>query len=258
MAETESPPSEPFISHRDYIHWSSDPTASEPTSTLVLTTRTRRFIDIRIHKPKPGEPDLPNEGGPLSRLQWSFAGRAHTSLRPAPRGFPLPTSTILHCTWHHWIDSHAPAYRDTDVSDSGDLFPQPDGRTLEKGTMCNPATGREEGYEEMWRDEDVSPVGKEGGKKAVVLELSERDGEGREWARGMVVRVGRWAQGMVKVATEVSCERWEWNEGKGWERKVKVGRLWLPCCVAWEEGVEVGKEVRYGEWRWVVREVDVW
>ncbi|KAF4552281.1 Hypothetical protein D9617_10g072620 [Elsinoe fawcettii] len=240
----------------------SDEVPTEPTSTLVLTSSSRRFIDIRINLPKPDEPDLPNEGGPLSRLQWAFAGTSHTSLRPSSDPTIAPT---LHCTWHHWIDSHAPPCRDDEVKDSGDLFPQPDGRSLETGTMLNPATGKVEAYEEMWSDGHVTPIGKEEGKRAVILDLREVDAGGREWAKGMVVRVGKWVQGIVKVVregggegmVEVSCERWEYAE-KGWERRVKIGRLWLPCAITWEEGVRVGKEVRYGDWNWVVMEADVW
>lgn len=40
------------ISVREYIRWLPDD-ASEPTSTVVLTTPQRRFVDLRIIKPLP-------------------------------------------------------------------------------------------------------------------------------------------------------------------------------------------------------------
>ncbi|PNS15742.1 hypothetical protein CAC42_4194 [Sphaceloma murrayae] len=259
MATSHEAIPEPFISWREYIHWTpGEP--SEPTSTLVLTSRQRRFIDIRINKPKAGEPELPNEGDPPSRLQWAFAGVSKATLLPDSSTINVP-GPVQHCVWTHWVDSHAPPFHDTDVRDEGDLFSQPDGSSLEVGEMRNPETGKVQKYEEKWVDEEVERTGAEEGRRAVVLELSERDEEGREWAKGAVVRVGRWVQGLVKVVrgagAEISCERWKWEEG-GWERVMKIGRLWLPCKVACEEAVEVGKEVRYGEWRWVVKEVDIW
>ncbi|PSK55905.1 Topoisomerase 1-associated factor 1 [Elsinoe australis] len=271
MANAEASSNEPFISHREYIHWiPGDP--SEPTSTLVLTSSHRHFIDIRITKPTANEPDLPNEGGPFSRLQWAFAGTSCTTLIKPEHGTTtsLP-SPVHHCVWTHWIDSHAAPYRDTEVRDEGDIFPQADGKSLEVGEMVNPATGKVQRYEECWADEEVGLVGKESRRMAVVLELSEKDARGREWAKGSVVRIGRWVQGIVKVVreergeagevrevAEVSCERWMWDESKGWLRVVKIGRLWLPCAITWEEGLKVGREVRFGDWRWELKEVDSW
>lgn len=38
------------ISVREYIRWLPE-AASEPTSTIVLTTPERRFVDVRVFKP---------------------------------------------------------------------------------------------------------------------------------------------------------------------------------------------------------------
>jgi hypothetical protein len=43
-------------------------TPVEPTSSLVLTSTTKQFVDIRVFKPILEEdPELPNEGGPRAR-----------------------------------------------------------------------------------------------------------------------------------------------------------------------------------------------
>lgn len=82
------------ISWREYIRWVSSPgprihslpfiltylkfpdAASEPTSTLVLTSPSRLYVDIRIFKPtKRGEPELPNEGE-LPPRSWNTSTAA--------------------------------------------------------------------------------------------------------------------------------------------------------------------------------------
>lgn len=44
------------ISIREYIRWLPDE-SDEPTSTIVLTTPERRFVDIRILKPTSSSPN---------------------------------------------------------------------------------------------------------------------------------------------------------------------------------------------------------
>ncbi|GAM84096.1 hypothetical protein ANO11243_020880 [Dothideomycetidae sp. 11243] len=64
MADDAAPstPPQPSISWREYIQWVPDE-PSEPTSTLVLTSPKRRFVDIRIkNAASDDEPTLPNEG----------------------------------------------------------------------------------------------------------------------------------------------------------------------------------------------------
>ena len=126
------------------------------------------------------------------------------------------------------------------------MFPCADGRTVERGAMVNPATGRRQEYEECWTDEE--------GEGVVVLVLEDGG------AKGMVVRVGGWCQGIIKVVrggeAEVSVERWKREEHGGWKRVVRLGRLWLPCAVTWERGMRRGGEVKYHGFEWRVVEVE--
>jgi hypothetical protein len=57
------------ISIREYIRWLPDE-ASEPTSTIVLTTPQRRFVDVRILKPTSDEDATGESAGSL--VVWIF------------------------------------------------------------------------------------------------------------------------------------------------------------------------------------------
>lgn len=184
---------------------------------------------------------------PLSRLDWAIAGTSSSSApRPDGRG-----GHITRARWRHWIDSTT-----TDaagVVDEGDMVPQADGSTLETGSMVNPATGRDTPYEEVWDDvEPTPPTG--GGVNCVVLELDD-DGGGR---RGRVVRLGRYCQGFARAGEGIALERWEWAEGEGWRRTVRMGGLALPCeyVLGDDRGFAVGDDAAgTGHDGWKVVEV---
>ncbi|KAJ6463347.1 hypothetical protein C8R45DRAFT_1025393 [Mycena sanguinolenta] len=117
-----------FISFRESIRWlPNEP--SEPTQTIVLTSASGVFLDVRFNK----------EGGSAAHLDWAFAGY---------RSSPTPTST----KFTHHIDSRT--LDPLQVVDVGTNTPLPDMRTLEAGEMVNPATGIMAQYEEKWRDEE--------------------------------------------------------------------------------------------------------
>ncbi|KAI0816397.1 hypothetical protein GGR55DRAFT_674598 [Xylaria sp. FL0064] len=157
------------VSIRDSIRWLPD-VASEPTSTVVLTSPERRFVDIRI---------LRGISEPGASLDWAFAGVASSETRDGVR----------HCTWRHVVDSRTRAPEA--VVDEGDVFPQEDGRTLETGRMVNPDTGNLTDYQEVWSGLEAEGIPDELTRqpraRCVVLELKDEDREGR----GMVVCLGR-------------------------------------------------------------------
>lgn len=200
------------ISIRDSIRWLPDAVASEPTSTVVLTSPEHRFVDIRILKDI-NEPD--------TSLDWAFAGISSSETRDGVR----------HCIWRHVVDSRTRTPEA--VVDEGDIFPQADGRTLETGRMANPATGKLTDYEEVWNDleaEGVPEIRKNPAEstqqpraRCVVLELEDEERE----ERGMVVCLGRYCQGVVRIGPRFAAERWLWEDGE-WQRKFRVGDLWIP------------------------------
>jgi hypothetical protein len=268
-AATTAPPN---ISTRAFIQWLPDP-PSEPTSTEVLTSRQKSFVDIRILKASNGE------------IDWAFAGRSESHNNESTG----TTST----RWHHTVDSRFLAHPES-VVDQAEMLPEdPEtGIALEKGAMVNPATGVETAYVEGWRETEVRHVPE---AARDVLEGFERDlerrgvrfGEGdperkdvvrrdgdsllaeegslsaREVlvccvlqyedaarrSRGMVVRVGQFCQGVLRVGDEFAAERWEWTPQAGWQKVFATGGLNMPCDVACYLAVRklrVGSEVVYG------------
>ena len=145
--------------------------------------------------------------------------------------------------------------------------------------MLNPSTGKVQAYEELWKDLPPERIGSEPAPVTVVLRAENPDLA----TRGMIIRVGGWCQGIIRVGDEVSVERWRyrvvasgirgangdvdadgmngatgerWEEG-GWERVVRTGEASLPCCVCWErKDLKPGGEVWNGGLRWKVIERD--
>ncbi|KAI1109994.1 hypothetical protein F5Y14DRAFT_455481 [Nemania sp. NC0429] len=234
------------ISIRDSIRWSPG-AASEPTSTVVLTSPGHRFVDIRILKDA--------AAAAAGSLDWAFAGTSSSQTREGGR---------RHSIWRHVVDSRT---REPEtVVDEGDIFPQEDGRTLETGRMVNPATGELTDYEEVWTDLEAEAVPNEYRDSAertqqprrlcVVLEMGDEGCEGRE-GRGMVVCVGRQCQGVVRIGGRFAAERWLWEDG-GWRRKYQIGDIWIPSPETIHSAtLSLGEQVGTGEDRgqlWTVVE----
>ncbi|KAK0936201.1 hypothetical protein LTR29_012211 [Friedmanniomyces endolithicus] len=243
----------PSISIREHVRWLPD-AATEPTTTLVLTSAKGNFVDIRIFKPTDLNTKSEENVLPLSRIDWAFAGTSSSTPQHDKDG-----KAFLHSTWKHWVSSRT---RDVDgVSDEGDMIPMPDGRMLEKGSNTDPETGEVSEYEELWWEAPVKVVesgeggGGEGRNCCVVLRLQDDEHE----ARGVVVRVGQYVEGVLRVGESFSLERWEWKgmgKGEGWQRLVRMGDLWLPSGPAMEEKrLKEGGEVKYGEYVWEVVEL---
>ncbi|KAL7943945.1 hypothetical protein V8C42DRAFT_92873 [Trichoderma barbatum] len=230
------------LSFRKFIRWLPEE-AGEPTSTLVLTSPDKRFVDIRVSLAD-GSDSLADSDEilPLSRLDWAMAGTSSSTV--ISEGHSL-------ASWRHWIDS-----RSLDAPpDEGHMYSQPDGlSTLEKGQMMNPATGKDTEYEEMWFD---PPPKTTGGDKALCVVLMMEDE--RRGKKGMFVRLGEWAQVFVRDGTgeeDLVAERWEWrDDGEGWRRRLRLGdpERSLPC-----EQVLEAKEVNVGDEFGVGESWEVW
>jgi len=132
------------------------------------------------------------------------------------------------------------------------------GVQLEHGHMANPVTGRMTDYTEGWRDSDAlatTDEEREHGKICMVLELS---GE-QQQAHGMVVRIGQFVQGVIRVGEFFALERWSWQEGEreGWRLDARIGDLWMPCGVAMEGLLDAGGKAEYGVYEWKVTEKEL-
>jgi hypothetical protein len=233
----------------------------EPTDTLVLTSPRGTFVDLRLNKPELNEPALPNQGGPMERLNAAFAGKSTS--QPVERE-DEDTVTMRHAAWDHWVDSAYPVGAPNIPIDEGDMYPLPDGREVEVGLMESPFTGDICTYEEMWKEVAVKVCGDEGMKWCVVMRV---DDVARQ-TRGVVIRLGQYCQGILKVREHTTVERWEYmaddeaeeHLGMGeWTRTVRLGDLFLPCLVAvksWD--LWQGTRATYGDMTWTVEEVISW
>jgi hypothetical protein len=262
-------PSSASISRRDYIKWGQEP-ASEPTSTLVLTTKSGWYIDVRILLPNPRlNPDsVPPEKDDLAlwketskhgslsleRLDWGFTGQATSTPSPDGKG-------PRHSRWEHWVDSKT-KIDDPPVSDEGYMYAREDGRTLEKGRMVNPATGVDEDYEEMWADPPVEKPAhwKDDSLSGVVLKCEQKG------IKGSIVRLGSYCQGVLRVGESICAERWTVGaEGDGvgnvgkWVLLARLGGGEVGCERLFAErdaDLRVGVAFANGGREWVVTEVD--
>jgi hypothetical protein len=190
----------------------------------------------------------------IERLDWAIGGTSSSWIRQNDSG-----AKISHSQWRHWVDSRT-AHAEAEV-DEADMFPQPDGSTLEKGSMTNPATGIETEYEELWRD--VEPIstyrehtGKDRRMKCIVLQLQNE----KEGIRGMVVRLGQFCQGILREGDTVTVERWEWSETDGWKRTERIGTGNLPCgkIIDHDTELELDGKVLCEQSLWNVVEVEEW
>lgn len=200
------------ISVREHIRWGTDP-PSEPTSTLVLTSPGRRFVDIRVLRTALNglqqEPNAPLS--PHEKLDWAFAGTSSTAQVTRADG-----SQLTHATFHHWVDSRT--RQPDEVLDEGDMFPQPGGSTLETGHMTNPATGLGADYEELWRDEEPQPV--PGLARCTVLQLHHDTDQ----TRGLFVQLGQHAQVVLRNGHVFTAARWIWDGSESrWKTLFCVG-----------------------------------
>ena len=251
---------------------------AEPTFVLVLTSPRGTFVDLRLFKPaRTGDTALANKGE-RSGLDWAFAGTSTS--RPAVDQHPAEDEkgldNVTHSTWTHWLDSRYPVGSRVIPVDEGDMYPIDAVRTLEHGHGYQPLLKATMTHEEMWRDVEATSTNAKGSKMCVVLRLQDE----KFGARGVVVRVGQYCQGIISLVTEKSCtvERWEFHGGDAerqnhlpsglererteaemWKRTARVGDLFLPCAVTFRtEIVKVGGVVKYKDYVWVVEEAWEW
>lgn len=209
-----------------------DDDPEEKTSTLVLTSPSGLFVDLRILA------DCSSGGGPgntserhFSTVDWAFAGR---SLRQ-----PKRPDGVTAASWTHWVDSRT--VNALSVHDAGLCQPLPNGDELETGEMLDPK-GVMRPYKEIWHDEPVSP------SRAAVFVCS-RNASALDSAStedmatipprevcGMMIRVGSWSQGVLRDlqagADEgkeaFTAERWALRADGVWQCTFRTGVRKLP------------------------------
>ncbi len=263
------------ISLRRSIAW--PPAApSETTSTLVLTSPKRRFVDVRIRLSEAETAAALARGGLLTErlasahkgdsnaavreLDWAFAGTSSSSQEPAAGDAgDADAPPVSRGVWRHYVDSrHADA---ESVVDQGISVEQADGSMLESGTMINPATGVLAPYEEVWLD--VAPQAPGTARpRCVVLQLHDNIAAGAQNSWGVVEVLGRFCQGIERTEIDgVTVERWQWTSAEesphaGWRCVFRSGTGSIPCKFALDTlaRLKEGQLVASGAYSWVVTE----
>jgi len=213
----------------------------------VLTSHDSWFVDVRIltAAQEDGTREaLPTDGRPITRLEWAFAGKSSTSQSEVAGG---PAHTI----WSHAIDSQT----SDPQRDEGDMYEQEDGDVLECGQNIDAESGEVKKYEELWHDIGVELVGQEKDYLSVVLTTDNQDNN----TKGMIVRVGNWCQGILKVGEDTTVERWQWSRGDDWQLVAKLGTKLLICGATFDNSsLELGKVIRHHDLDWHVIELYSW
>lgn len=242
--------SSPTISRRYGIAWSSTPfttapSYTEPTSTIVVSSPSGQFVDLRIVLKSPAKdasvtPTSLELGSNFKELEWAIAGQATFSTTPEGK---------KHGMWSHWISSRESGNGDVD---EGDMEPPDEhGRVVETGQMVNSEVGKRMWYKEVWGDvvqkmPDAVPGAVTGkGKRSYVVVRCEDEVEG---VRGLIIWVGQYCQGVLVERGSITAERWEYDFSSGpkkgeWIRTFRVGHGHLPC--GWL--VKESDEIRRGE-----------
>lgn len=175
----------------------------------------------------------------LDRLDWAIAGTSSST--------PTSDPNVTKGQWRHWVSSRTKNAED--MCDEGYNHPQPDGKTLEKGTMVNPETGLDTEYEELWRDEKPLPTTSPK-VKTIVWRLEKGDD-----TKGLVVLLGVYCQGLLRRGHNITAERWQWAQSGGWVRTISIGDDTIPCPEIMEERFpSCGESVAVGNDSWQVIE----
>ncbi|KAF2644943.1 hypothetical protein P280DRAFT_390734 [Massarina eburnea CBS 473.64] len=262
------------------------PQAFEPTSTLVLTSLNKTFVDVRVFRPfRPSDPTLPIRGGPRKRLEWAFSGTSYSHVMTDPfaaragahgpnGGERVWAGPVKAARWTHWVDSRidvmTPAIQIP--PDTGVMFPINDVQTLEHGAAPSVNTRKMQSYEEMWTDLEIEACWPKTTKVNIVMRIEAPE------LRGVAIRLGRYAQAIMMQGVYPTVERWEYtkivrtdadrdsimDEGDDqmwmWERTVRIGDEMLPCPLMWtkEDSLVMGGLVKFGKYEWTVEEKFEW
>jgi hypothetical protein len=128
------------------------------------------------------------------------------------------------------------------------LPPDSSGLVLEKGSNTDPDTGKVIDYVEGWRDVKALATRDDGRMSCIVLQHEDK----AESARGLIVLLGQYVQGMIRVGGHLALERWQWTKDHGWKPVVQIGAQSLPCqaLLSKDEILKVGQSLQDESRHW--------
>ena len=157
-----------------------------------------------------------------------------------------------HTVWCHAIDSQT----SHPEKDEGDMYEQEDGDVLECGQNVDAKTGEIKKYEELWHDVGVEHVGQDKDYVSIVMMAAD---ESRD-TKGMIVRVGGWCQGILKVGKDTTVERWRWIKAEMWRLEAKLGHADSLMCESTfrRASLKLGDVIPQDNLDWKVVELYSW
>ncbi len=135
------------------------------------------------------------------------------------------------------------------MQDKGEMMDLEDGNTLEKGGSVDEETGEVKRYEELWEELHWSKGMEMDDERLCHVMVKQTDNDPGA-VSGMAIRIGGYAQGILKDSKGLTVERWEWvdDEDAGvWQRTVRFGDgelAPLPWCAKTTAGP-------WGNWKFV-------
>ena len=230
---------------------------NEPTATLVLTSASGHFVDVRIFREHhdsavfsaetlmQGLASESNAVLSIDHLDWAFAGMSER--------IAVKNSNRVRGIWRHWVSSRT--INAENVVDEGDLEDVclEDGEVAyeqERGTMAN-AQGALQEYEEGWVDlpldayqkdtRRTSESGYRGSNDIVCVVIKTVDGastipSGQTQSKGLMIRLGNFVQGILRQGDNFAVERWFRDGGQSsWKLVNRLGSGEIPCSMSFSE-----------------------
>lgn len=209
----------------------------------MLVSKEGHFVDTRIYKPPLG-----GAGAQPATLQWAFAGKTDLNQRDA---MAASSQEAMLVKWKIWIDSTLPDAR-SGAEDVMYYWHEPNGGLIQKGTIEDPESGESTDFEVLWAPIATIPYEVPGGPTSVVFKFQDR----AEGGKGLVVRVGNWCQGLLKVGGQTTIERWVWD-GQPKRKVPETEAKEMPYRIVledhhFEDNKDVGGDYKvYSRGRWI-------
>lgn len=252
----------------------------EITSTLLITSKSGHYISLGIYATDcSGRPSLCNGIFAQASLHWAHAGQV-TELQTQECGIGKSCTKKAHsCLLKHLIDSDA-RHGECPIVDRLLMYDRVDGTILTRRRCEDPITLFEYKHQEVWRPlqtaRTCTPEGSSETVQDIVLVLDQPELQ----ARGMIIRVGHYCQGMIMVQGVLTVERWQFMLGhfpsirsleaqrEGilgdyslpnertkpmWCRTARMGWEFIPSVATFDaRKVRAGDEYKYGKLVWKV------
>ncbi|KAL6249864.1 hypothetical protein RBB50_003720 [Rhinocladiella similis] len=231
----------PLVEIRRGLSFDYDP-PTENHSVIVLTAPSGKYVDVRFAS---GSRDK-YEGIKKSDTFNGFATAGlSTSWLPGGTDSCPEYDCVAHVKWEHPIDSSREF-----GTDGADMYLLSNGDVMEVGFLT--INGKTKMFKEYWLEATLSSPTP---SFLVVETVNEQSGES---AKGLIIRIDTYCQGILQTDAEFFVERWQVQENGEWAKdpKSSSGVEKLPCEWAMAATTKLGDLIEFGGREWRVVESD--